>query len=515
MNDSIRLKFYATIVHPLITIFVPFWFLATLLLVFVNSLVIPAGHVVFPPMYFVLMLLVGMSETITGNMLYKERIASILPRLREFVFVVGFGILLILLFHGDIARRDFSVGRIKIWLPTVFLGVQWFLSYFIHQRLREREMFLRFFVDKDPKQTREIYNSYMHEGSASLKAIDAVKRLLIALMCIGFVGFVLTSWILRIQYTGLALFMILSLFVVFALIIAMLNIWHEAQFIMMDGHIVPRNQRRFRLAVAVLLLIVALLMIIPFTGSDSYLPESYLASFFKWLENIGRFEPPDREADAPKFKFDAPDMRVDNYLGDFEGGESNAVDLSGVTRIIGWTVLGLLLAGVLAFLLLPLFRGVRGGFSPREGLKKIGAALRRTIDSVVVSVNAFLGELSKRKKSRGWDKIKSQGKTARQEAMARRAQRTALRRRERKVSGRMLRAFFRFTKWGEKRGVSFTFTVAPLEYARKVAAESPEHSNDCNEIAQIFEEAVYSNHEIGESQRSAFISKIRTITKSR
>ena len=515
MNDSIRLRFYATIVHPVITIFVPFWFLSTLLLVFVNSLIIPAGHIVFPPMYFVLMLLVGMSETITGNMLYKERIASILPRLREFVFVVGFGILLILLFHGEIARRDFNIGRIKIWLPTVFLGVQWFLSYFIHQRLREREMFLRFFVDKDPKRTREIYNSYMHEGSASLKAIGAIKRLVVTLMGIAFVGFVLTSWILRIQYTGFALFMILSLFVVFALIIATLNIWHEAQYIMMDGHIVPRNQRRSRLVVAVLLLIVALLLVIPFTGSDSYLPESYLASFFKWLENVGRFDPPDREADAPEFKFDSPDLRVDNYLGDFEGGESNAIDLSGVTRIIGWTVLGFLIAGVLIFLLLPLFRGVRGGFSPREGFKRIGAAFRRTLDSFTESVHAFLEELNKRRKSRGWDKIKTQGKTARQEAVARRAERTALRRRERKVSGRMLRAFFRFTRWGEKRGVSFTFAVAPLEYARKVATEAPEHSDECHEIAEIFEEAVYSNHDLDESRRSAFISKIRTITKSR
>ncbi len=515
MNDSIRLKFYATIVHPLLTIFIPFWFLTMLLLVFVNSLIIPAGHIVFPPMYFVLMLLVGMSETITGNLLYKERIASIIPRLREFVFVIGIGILLILLFHGDIVRGDFSIGRIKIWLPTVFLGIQWFLSYFVHQRLREREMFLRFFVDKNPKRTREIYTSYMHEGSTSLKAIGAVKRLVIALMVIGFIGFVLTSWILRIQYTGFALLIILSFFALFALILATLNIWHEAQFIMMDGHVVPRSQRRFRLVVAVVLLVVVLLLIIPFTGSDSILPESYLASFFKWLEGIGRFEPPARDADPPKFNFESRDMRVDNNMGDFEGGESNGVDLSFITRIIGWTLLGALIAGVLVFLLLPLFRADRGGFSPREGLKRIREGFRKAVDSFVVSMNAFLGELSKRRKTRDWNRIRVQGRTARQEAVARRAARSALRRRERKVSGRMLRAFFRFTKWGEKQGVSFTFSVAPLEYARKVAAEAPTLSDDCHEIAHIFEEAVYSNHDIDEGRRSAFISKIRTITKSR
>ncbi|MBT3273830.1 MAG: hypothetical protein HN368_11790, partial [Spirochaetales bacterium] len=258
MNDSVRLKFYTSFVHPLLTIFIPFWFLTTLLLVFVNSMILQSGPAVFPPMYFVLMLLVGMSETITGNLLYKERIASILPRLREFVFVLAFSLFFILLFHGEVFRGDFRIGRVKIWLPTVLLGAQWFLSYFIHQRLREREIFLKFFQDKPDKKTREIYNSYMHEGSASLKATEAVKKLVIAFLVLGFIAFIITSWFMRIEYKGFALFIIISFFSIFALIIALMNIWHEAQFIMMDGHIVPRNQRRFRLIVAILLFAVVL-----------------------------------------------------------------------------------------------------------------------------------------------------------------------------------------------------------------------------------------------------------------
>ena len=256
MNNQIQFRFYTAFFHPVLAIFVPFWFLVTMLLVFTNSLLLPAGIVIFPPMYFVLLILVGMSETITGNLLYKQRIASILPRLREFVFVAAVGLFLILLFHGDVAGKNFSIGRIKIWLPAIFLGVQWFLSYFVHQRLREREIFLRFFVGKDGKQAREIYQSYMHEGSESLKAIKSVKKLIIALIVLGFIGFVLTSWILRIQFKGFALSIILSFFGFFTLIIATLNTWHEAQFIMMDGHIVPRSQRRFRFGLTMLLFIL-------------------------------------------------------------------------------------------------------------------------------------------------------------------------------------------------------------------------------------------------------------------
>ena len=486
-----------------------------MLLVFTNSLVLPTGNVVFPPMYFVLLILVGMSETITGNLLYKERIASILPRLREFVFVAGIGLFLIMLFHGDVMRRDINIGRVKIWLPAIFLGVQWFLSYFIHQRLREREIFLRFFTDKDPSQTRETYNAYMHEGSVSLKAIGSVKRLVIALMSLGFVAFVITSWILRIQYRGFALFIVLSFFIGFALIIAVLNNWHGVQFIMMDGHIVPRAQRRFRLTVAILLFIIVLLLIIPFTGSDALLPESYLAKFFAWLESIGRFEAPDREVEAPEFNFESVEIETDNYLGSVEAGQADTLDLSGLTRIIGWVILGALALGAGIFLILPLFKGVKGGFSPAEGFKKIADGFRKAIDSITTSFNRLLEELRKRRKSRGWGKIGSQGRLSRSESAARRAARTALRRREKKVSGRMLRAFFRFTKWGEKQGISFSFSTGPWEYAQKVADATPDLSDDCNDIAYMFEEAVYSNHSIKESRRSAFITKVRTVTKNR
>lgn len=79
----------------------------------------------------------------------------------------------------------------------------------------------------------------------------------------------------------------------------------------------------------------------------------------------------------------------------------------------------------------------------------------------------------------------------------------------------MLRAFFRFTKWGEKQGISFSFSTGPWEYAQKVADATPDLSDDCNDIAYMFEEAVYSNHSIKESRRSAFITKVRTVTKNR
>ena len=516
MNDQIQLRFYTAFFHPVLAIFVPFWFLVTVLLVFTNSLLLPAGIVVFPPMYFVLLILVGMSETITGNLLYKERIAGILPRLREFVFVAAVGFFLILLFHGEVARKDFNIGRIKIWLPALFLGIQWFLSYFVHQKLREREIFLKYFAGKDGKQVKEIYQSFMHEGSESLKAIKSVKKLIIALIVLAFVGFVLTSWILRIQYKGFALLIILSLFGLFTLIIATLNTWYEAQFIMMDGHIVPRRQRRFRFGLTILLFIIVFVLIIPVTGSDALLPESYLAAFFKWLESIGRFEPPDRETEAPEFQFQAPQYESSESVAMELGEGGRQVDFSAITRIIGWVLLTVLVIGAAIFLLYPLFRGVRGGFSFRAGYRKISDNIKKGLNAFYASVVNALQMLNERRKTRAWKKTRT-GTLASTAQMAARksAERRALRRRDRRIQGRILRAFFKFTRWGEKHGVAFSLTTGPWEYAQKVAAETPEIGDDCVDIALMFEEMLYSSHPIEDQLRSALLGKIRDVTKTR
>ena len=337
-------------------------------------------------MYFVLLLLVGASETITGNLLYKERIAGIVPRLREFIFVAGIGIFLVLLFHGEVGRKDFNIGRIKIWLPTVFLALQWFLSYFIHQKLREREIFLKFFEKPEGKRIRDIYSSYMHEGSESLKALRSIKKLLISLIALGFIAFIITAWFLRIQYRGSARLLIFVFFSFFSLIIATLNSWHEMQFIMMDGHIVPPKQRRFRFFLILVLFIIVFIVMIPVTGSNALMPESYLTALFEWLESIGRFEAPDRDAPAPEFDFGAGPPVIENYLGETTGSMSDGLDLSVVTKIIGWTLLIGLIGGLGVFLLLPVFRGVRGGFSPSTGMRKILSSLKLSMDALRSSV---------------------------------------------------------------------------------------------------------------------------------
>ena len=517
MNDQIRAQHYANVVHPFLTVFIPFWFMLTVIFVMVNSAILSAGKVVFPPFYVLLLFIVGVSETVTGNMLYKERIAGMLPRLREFVFIVIFGMFFILLFHGEIARGNFNIGRIKIWLPMVFLAVEWFMSYYIHQKLRERELFLNFFKDKPEAEARETYNSFMHEGGESLKAIKSVKRFTVVLTVLGFLVLNVMTWGFRFNFRGLRLLIILVFFGGNILITSILNTWSEAQFILMDGLVVSNKQRRFRVGVIALLFIVLFVIAIPATGPKPLLPESYIAAFFDWLQKIGSFERPEVEVEPPEISFSQQEYEVGENLGQAMGqaGEQKKT-LANIVRIIGWVLLVVLIVAAAAFLLRPLFRRGEGIAGITSTLKKAMDRIQKAVGQARASFQQFLQTLRDRRKSRIWKKIRGRGAEGRlQKTLERAAARMGISRRERRINNKVLRAFFRFIRWGEKRGVPFKTTMGAWEYAMKFETIAPERVDACVAVADMFEEVMYSNHAIEEKFRSTFYDRVKELVKAK
>ena len=94
----------------------------------------------------------------------------------------------------QLIRGDVKLGRIRIWLPVLLLVVEWFLSYYIHKKLRQREIFLRLFSGKSGREIRETYQNSMHEGSESMKSAMSVKKLIIVLMTLTFLVFLVMTW---------------------------------------------------------------------------------------------------------------------------------------------------------------------------------------------------------------------------------------------------------------------------------------------------------------------------------
>ena len=121
----------------------------------------------------------------------------------------------------------------------------------------------------------------------------------------------------------------------------------------------------------------------------------------------------------------------------------------------------------------------------------------------------------KRRKESFWKNVDADRRKRADRKQAKGAERTGLDRREKRIQSKMLKAFFRFTKWGEKKGVAFRTTVGPWEYALRFELVAPEQRVICVEIAELFEEAFYSSHTIGDELRTSFFDKVKTIVKTK
>ena len=87
------------------------------------------------------------------------------------------------------------------------------------------------------------------------------------------------------------------------------------------------------------------------------------------------------------------------------------------------------------------------------------------------------------------DTVRLAARERRRQATARRAVRERLRS---GAHGAAVRGFVRLIRWGERAGVPFRRSLAPLDYVRALAAKLPEQRDDLLALGVLFEELVYS-----------------------
>ena len=514
MSDKIRLKYYTLFVHPLLSIFIPFWFLLTLVLTMLGGIITHYGHTVFPPMFPVLLLLAGASESLVGNLLYKEKIASILPRLREILFVLLFGAFFILLLNGDLIRKDVNFGRVRFWFPFSLIGIQWFLSLYVHQKLRLRENYLRFFNGKEEKDTKTIYQTHSHESSDSAKALGNLKAFIIGLNIGAFFLLIIVLWGFQIQLRGFSPVILVLFFVGSIIMLATLNTWGELQFIMMNGHQIEIRQRRFRMGLLLVLAVAVCMVMIPVSGKHQLLPSSYLSSLFEWLQSLGQFNSAMDSRPVGSTINSRPMGSEQNAALQQLGGEYEESAISAFLKLAGKVVLVGLGVGVVFFLVLPFFRGNKVEIHPLLWTKTAAKAMAKGLQSFFASLRHAINQGISKQRQRFWERKRTASKRGLgQHSSEVQSVKRAAGRKERRRQGKILKSFFRFTKWGEKKGVPFRTSMGPMEYASRIRPNTPEMAAICVEIAKLFEEVVYSRHGVSENLRTAYFEKIKRIVK--
>jgi hypothetical protein len=515
---NLRRKFYVTLVHPLISVLVPFILLHSLLLALANFFIKSAGIQVFPPFYWLILLLAGFAETTIANYLYQERNTGAAPRLREVVFVILGGALLIITFNGDLFRWDIDPKRISFWLPLLFVPVQWILTFYVHGKLRYRELFLQFFEGKDESEVFRVYQDFNHEASESYQQMRILKHLIIGFMIVIFVAWATIEWGMQPDfgfYERGSLFLGL---VVYLIITYAINGFGNLQQVMMEGYIIPQAQRRRRWFIIFIIIGAILLIILPFVGKEAPLPEQYLVDAFYWISDRLTLDEVEGRPQELRFGSQAPrmpDLQVFDMLA--EQGESKRVDLRWLMRLIGWNLLGLLVLAVIIFLIYPLFKGFKRGERPtdiiKNGFRTLMQNLSESLAAVKDSFTQFLEARRERAIERERDRKRAQEEKQRQKTGVEAALPKARSRRERRFYTRIVKSYLKFAKWGEQKGVPFARSLGPLEYAGMVGTAVPESDAYCSNIGEMFEEIQFSGRAPSSELTQRYLKSVKDITK--
>jgi len=85
----------------------------------------------------------------------------------------------------------------------------------------------------------------------------------------------------------------------------------------------------------------------------------------------------------------------------------------------------------------------------------------------------------------------------------------------RREFGRVSRAFIRLIRWGKRHDIVFTATSAPGTYAQTLSEHFPEHEKRLTEIADCFEQAIYSPWPLGKERLNEYENAIKKIIRER
>jgi hypothetical protein len=73
----------------------------------------------------------------------------------------------------------------------------------------------------------------------------------------------------------------------------------------------------------------------------------------------------------------------------------------------------------------------------------------------------------------------------------------------------------RYARWARRYDVSFNTSIAPKEFSELVAEKAPDQREACIEIAEMFEEIMYSHHELENRYHDQYHDRVKEIVKAR
>lgn len=493
---------YRSFIHPLIALVLPASFLisAVLLSAELYSAVFDASPALMQILYLVLpllSLLSGLSAVMLGNIFQVERV-SWSARLREFIILV-----LIVYTGASLFRTGPLLERFLPYfpniLPVLYAAGQWYCSVWIQNSLRDREFLL---MDLEGKEGTALYTSLRDMGPQAEEALKALRRLRTVATSFALVLFALLipQGSMKLQLSIPSIVSIITFFILFPYILALSSQYNFEQYAAGAGlrELDTQRNARLRYALAIIVFLGAAAYLV--RGQSAIIPLAWLLYLLQILSDWFNRRMPGGDYSAqfestPEVPFEqiellppAPETSLDlRFI------------LDALNRLAPVALAVLLVLFLLAPLLSKKYRIMLARHSIKDFLKKLRKLLCQwfgkqdgTEEDGVRLDPDNMSEVRKRLQELG-ENNKSRLK--------------------RKEFGRVSRAFIRLIRWGRRYDIVFTASSAPGSYTQKLADRFPERTQLLKNVADCFEQAVYSPYPLGKEKLHEYEESIKTIVQ--
>jgi hypothetical protein len=454
------------------------------------------------PWWFVLLVFACAFASSRTFVLITEKRASIfsLIRISFFIYAPAIGIMVFFLY---------KIPLYFIYV-CVMLFLQWIISFVIFSRQREYLEFTKL-IKKYPGRliVTEIHNHALMIQQ-SYKSLDQLRKMTYILHCslFVFVTFLLLVGLRLDLFSLLACLVSIGIGCIFGITIT--SCMDEYRFYI-DGLRVDEKLKQKRFAHVIILLSLGLLLVLPLLKDNSVFSPGDIGKAVQWFlhlfpENKGN----DVGIPEDYFKQDEIDFSELRQFMEEEGKKSPIIDLGFIIEILGLGIAVFLAAGFLIFLVIPLFtRRIPGIFRGKKPLKEFIKIIKRFF----LIVRNVTGEVAGIILSFFKPRQKKYSPVPREKKKDPRLEPEKISRKKRVQKNRVLKAFLLFIKWGMKQKIIFHPSMCPGEYISTIIEKKPEKKDTFEFIANIFEEALFSDHIIQPVNIKRYEQEINTIIR--
>lgn len=487
--------------HALISLSCPIFFICSIYFLLTNS---------FPqffslnPFIFLFIFFINLTEIVICNILYRERTGSA-SHIRSSILIIGFVyVIFALLKKGPLQKRFFpSFSLIYPFLLTI---IPWLLTYAIYKGFKGRELVLKLIQNKEGDELKQIIRNNHVQNIETFKDLKKLKILLNLCIIIIFICLIF-YWLSDIHLSPAAVFFIsLFLFVTY-LCLSGINIFLEDQRYNGQGMKISPFYQKKRLWYIIILLAICLILALNFSNTDSIFPFEWLTRSGNWLLSLIPKNEIRISVRRPKLIRDS----FGNIANRLSEQTKNIKPVLGLntffkyfTKIFYITLIALLIIFILSPLINVLFMRRLKESNPVRTFFQFLSSFWIMIYRFFLTIIQFI--IIKNKK----DKIIDPQKTIINKQAFRQLDKEHRQKKMQELSI-LTNAFIKLIKWGKKKKVKYQPQRLPQEYISAIIARYPMKENDLITILNIFEEAHFSLHLVGDEIIETYLGLIKSM----